>query len=486
MRIRLLALLLFVACATTASAQTATAWNDVTRDVYIDGEMDRSAQVLSAESPSRYALISSRLDRAYVLDVSGGTVSAIPKDAFRFYADGAKARLDTGVQPQAAGKFTRVDGPAYVFAVGGKPVIIRPHPGVTGEMTPEKLWEAVPIWRAQMESYHPSRQAVEALKSDERDATITLVYGTWCPDSKNYVPKIIKAIEAAANSRLKVKLIGVDNQFREPVDTVQPRAITNVPTVIVERDGREIGRIVETPAAATIEEDLAAILSGKPLAHQGRWDRGPRLASGVYSYRDRGGKERGSESWDLFSTAEGGYLLHSRITAGEMTTEVFYRVDARRRPTFVEVTKQRGDERVRVRHNVDARTLTARARGNNAGVISQTLEVPDALLLITQAVAPQGWLPEPVSGGRPLTSYTAPGDFDSPVGALAATVVEARNEEAVRVPCGEFRARHFARTVKGGDSSEWWLHPQLGLPVRGRANGLEYVLTSLELQPSTR
>src|SRR5262249_17842904 len=158
---------------------------------------------------------------------------------------------------------------------------------------------------------------------------VTLAFGTWCPDSKNYVPRLIKALSAAANDKIKVKLIGIDNQFHEPVTTVQPRRITNVPTVIVERGGREIGRIVETPAAGTMEEGLAAVLSGKQPVHNGRWDRGALLASGVYSYRDRNGKEFGAESWQLFSTAEGGYLVHSQITTGDLITEVFHRVDAK-------------------------------------------------------------------------------------------------------------------------------------------------------------
>jgi hypothetical protein len=287
----------------------------------------------------------------------------------------------------------------------------------------------------------------------------------------------LKALKSAANNRIELALIGIDNQFREPVAKVQPLAITNVPTVIVERAGREIGRVVETPAASTIEEDLAAILAGKPNDHRGQWKRGPQIASGVYSYRDREGRERATETWDLYATQEGGYLLHSRISEGDLATEVFHQTDARRRPTFVEITKRRGIERIRVRYNVDAHTMTGRMRGSVTGVITQTLEIPERFLLSSPAIAARGWSQD---GAGKATGYVAPAQFDEAMGALVEVSDEAMGDEQAGVPAGQFRARHLMRKA-GTSSSEWWLHPQLGVPVRGKSADAEYVLTSLRL-----
>lgn len=493
MRFKLFQLLFLLACVAAVSARAnkpaAIDWHDTTRDVYIANEIDRAAQVLASDSPSRLALVSSKLDRAIVLNINEQTISAVSKDAFHFSADRTSATSDGDAKMEAIGKFTRLDGPIYFFAVDGKPILIRAHPGLTGEMTIEKLWETVPVWRAEMENYQPSAEAVAAIKASDKDANVTLIYGTWCPDSKNYMPRLIKALQAAGNTHVHLKLIGVDNQFHEPVDTVQPRAITNVPTVIVERDGREIGRIVETPAAKTIEEDLAAILSGKAIVHNGRWERGPMLARGAYSYRDANGKEVGSETWELFSTTSGGLLAHSRVTMNDVTTEVFHEVEANRRPKFVEVTKQHGPERTRTRHTVDRRTMTARMRGSNSGVILQTVEVPEQFFLSSPAVVAQGWLPEPVSShsGKNVTaSYAAPAEFNRAMGTLAQMSFETKNDESVKVPCGEFRARHITRKMEN-QISEWWLHPQLGIPVRGQVpGGVQFILTSLEIAPPNK
>jgi hypothetical protein len=476
-------LFLLIVAVIAASAQTskgpATNWSDTTRDVYIDNELDRDIQVLTADAPSRLVLISSKLQSAVVLNVSDHTVSTTTKEAFRFAADRTTATADSSAEMKNVGKFTRIDGPVYFFVVESKPVVIRAHPGATGELSIEKLWETVPVWRAVMKNYEPNANAVSQIKSTDKDTTVTLAFGTWCPDSKNYVPRLLKALRTAGNDKIQITLIGVDNQFREPVAVVQPRRITNVPTVIVEREGHEIGRIVETPAAKTMEEDLASILQGKQPVHNGRWDRGPKIASGSYSYRDKEGKQIGTESWDLFSTPEGGFLVHSRITAGEQTTDVYHRVDAKRRPMFTEVTRQHGDELTRTRFTIDNSTLTARMRGNVSGVVSQTLEVPELLFLSSPAIAGQGFVQQQDANSLRVSSYVAPNSFDGAMGMLTSTLCEAKGEETVRVPAGEFRARHVVRKTDK-ETSEWWFHSQLGVPLKAQVGSLEYVLTSID------
>lgn len=481
MRVKLICALLIIvgSAAAFAGNRAVTTWSDSTRDVYIDNELDRGAEVLTADSPSRLALISTRLESAVVLDVADHSVTAVPKAAFQFVADRTSATQESTGATKVVGKFTRVDGPVYFFVIDGKPVLIRSHPGATGEMSLDKLWDTVPVWRSVMKNYQPNTQAVDALKATDKDTTLTLAFGTWCPDSKNYVPRLIKALRAADNAKIQLKLIGIDNQFREPVSAVQPLRITNVPTVIVERGGREIGRIVETPSASTMEEDLAAILSGKQPVYNGRWDRGPRVAAGTYSYRDRSGKQFGGEQWELFSTAEGGYLVHSRITVGDLTTEVFHRVDAKRRPSFAEVTKLRGEERTRTRFNIDGNTMTARMRGSVSGVISQTLEVPEQFFLSSPAIAAAGFVQLPETERFQISGYLTPEQFDRALGTLEPISWDAKGEEAVRVPAGEFRARHVVLKTDRG-TSDFWLDSKLGIPVKGQSAGVKYVLTTLE------
>ncbi|HEX5731948.1 MAG TPA: thioredoxin family protein [Blastocatellia bacterium] len=458
-------------------------WTDSTRDIYINGEIDRAGQLMFCEKPRRYALISSKLDRTIILDLTEKTVRTAPKEALRYGADRSTATSDATAATEPAGKYTLVDGSTYLLSHGGKSILIRSHPGLTGEVSLDKLFETVPVWRSLMESYEPKSEAVAALKASDKPAAVTVVLGSWCPDSKNYVPKMMKALGAAGNDRLQVKVIGIDNQFHEPIDIIQQRRIINVPTVIVEREGREIGRIVETPAAETMEEDLAAILKGKPNTHTGRWDRGPLLARGTYQYLDQTGKQQGSEEWEMFSTNENGHLIHSTIKTDDLSTEVWHRLDGKHRPTFVEITKQRGDGVVRTRYRFPDKSMTARLRGNQPGVIEQTLSVPEQLAFVSPAVAAEGWGWMQIAATKDqkqITSYFAPRGYAETVGALRSASYEVKGEEAVRVGGRELRAKHLLRKAER-ESSEWWLHPELMIPVRGKvAGGFEYVLTSLE------
>ena len=480
--------LLFLLAGFLPSAQaqrdkTAThEWHDVSRDVYVDGELDRAAQVLICDSPRRIAVISTRLRDSIILDLAANTANLTARSGLRLASDRNSATSEAGLPLRSIGKFAVIDSTTYLLSAEGKSILFRQHPGVTGEMSEDKLYEVAPVWRSLMDSYQPQAQAVAALKSNDRETDVTLVFGTWCPDSKNYVPRLLKALHAAASDKLKVKLVGIDNQFRQPVATIQPRTIINVPTVIVERGGREIGRIVETPAAPTIEEDLAAILSGKPNLHKGRWSHGPETAHGAYLYKDQNGKECGTETWELYGTSDGGFLVHSQITAGELTTEVFHTLNGAGKTTFVEITKKRGEAVTRVRYNIDEHTLTARLRGNVSGVVQQTLEMPQRFAFSSPAVAAQGrgW-PEGTQITSTSPGYYVPSEMDDTVGTLDKTSYEPRGEQTVRVQAGEFSARHVVRK-SAKETSEWWLNSAIGVPIRGKvAGGMEYVLISLEV-----
>jgi hypothetical protein len=238
-------------------------WTDSTKDVYINGELDRAAQVLtSSEETRRIALISPKLERAAVLDLSGRTVTATSKDVFRFASDRASAQSDADFTVESGGNYTIFNDSDYYFAISGTRVLITAHEGLTGETDNQRLFETVPVWRSLMENHQPDRNVVAAINASQPETTITVALATWCSDSKQHVPRLLKALGAAGNRRLHIKLIGIARKFSEPVDAIKRFNIVHVPTVIVERDGVEIGRIVENPTAKTMEEDLAAILNG--------------------------------------------------------------------------------------------------------------------------------------------------------------------------------------------------------------------------------
>ena len=458
-----------------AAEASATEWTDRTRDVYVDGQLDPNAQVLAARDSDQVAVITDALPRAVVFDVPGQTVGWLEKSALVLNAERTEATCEVAPEMATEGTCLKVDD-SYLIETGGHSLLIAPHLGKIGEIDLDELWRTAPVWKSRAAAYEPDPEIVKALSAVDRDVEVQVIFGTWCGDSKHYVPELLAALEKAANPRIELRLTSILRGFTEPLDFVRDQRITNVPTVIVSEGGREIGRIVETPAADDAESDLAAILHGETPNHVGRWQRDQSLARGVYEYRGAGGERLGREAWEIFSDEDGGRLLHSRGTRHRRTTEIWQRLDEDGVTEFVEITRLGQGEHSRSRHWIRDGRLRSITRGNSTGIIEQNLELPgDWALLLPSIVA---------------TGQDQPGEFAalrlSGAGAPAAGSVEAvtfsRVERRdVESPAGRFAAEGVERQA-GDEVSRWWLHPELGFPVAGELDGVgKVVLVELEI-----
>ena len=378
---RLLPLLLLLAAVPAAAALK---WNDTLRDVYVNGALTRDGQTLVNEHRLAYLPPSGE---AWIFDRDTREVSTADRALFTFNDDRTSATTPDTFATQRADKFAMPDESSYLF----NNVLIYPHQSHAGPMTEEALWATAPIWKSICEHYTPDAKVVDQLRG-AKPARVTIVFATWCGDSKRAVPRLLKALHEAANPLLQVELFGIGPDFLTPIETIRERRLTNVPTMIVERGGREIGRVVETPATDTVEHDVAIILAGQALPpHRGRYERKAQIASGHYEHRDAKG-ERATETWELYETNDGGLLLHSLIVSAKTpskTIETFAALDGRRAPDYIEVTRRDGDHVVRTRASADRGKWTVRARGDERGLTEQTLTVPQTQLL--PATLTYGW-----------------------------------------------------------------------------------------------
>lgn len=260
---------IFVAASLNLTTAQSTAdklvWTDSTKDVSINGIVDRNSQVLSSEATGRIALLSPKLEYAVMLDPSTNTVSVGSKRYFNFNADRASAWSEPDPAARVIGRYTQPDESTYTFSVDTYNVTISQHQGLIGETDTAHIFEIVPVWRSLMEAYQPDMPSVAAISTCGVDTDVTVALATWCSDSKQHIPRLLKTLEFAGNSRIHVRLVGVGRKLREPADFVNQYKIVKVPTIIVERKGVEVGRIVENPTSKTIEEDLAALLDAPPV-----------------------------------------------------------------------------------------------------------------------------------------------------------------------------------------------------------------------------
>ena len=84
--------------------------------------------------------------------------------------------------------------------------------------------------------------------------------GTWCEDSHREVPRFFKILEAVGHPESKLTMIAVNRKKEAPNGEEGPLNIQRVPTIIVQKYGKEIGRIIESPSTGYLERDLLEIL----------------------------------------------------------------------------------------------------------------------------------------------------------------------------------------------------------------------------------
>jgi thiol-disulfide isomerase/thioredoxin len=114
-----------------------------------------------------------------------------------------------------------------------------------------------------LNDYQPDPAVMQELKeTDISNLTITIVLGTWCPDSRREVPRFMKIAGLWDFPEEKIRFIGVDIDKNAPLEDYRQLGIERVPTFIFYENNSEKGRIIEVPVTS-LEQDTRNILKGK-------------------------------------------------------------------------------------------------------------------------------------------------------------------------------------------------------------------------------
>lgn len=111
--------------------------------------------------------------------------------------------------------------------------------------------------------YTPYASAVDAFKNAKDSIHILAFCGTWCDDSKYILPKFFALAQAAGFPEERITLLGVDRNKKTVNHLSEAFNVTLVPTFIVLKNGKEIGRIVEYGKYGMVDKELGEIVSGK-------------------------------------------------------------------------------------------------------------------------------------------------------------------------------------------------------------------------------
>lgn len=107
--------------------------------------------------------------------------------------------------------------------------------------------------------------AKEALGKNKDSVQLLVFMGTWCEDSHFVIPKLYSTTDAAGFPESNITLIGVDRKKTTLGHLTEALNVKNVPTIIVMKNGKELGRVVEYGKYGLFDKELAEIVSNSSV-----------------------------------------------------------------------------------------------------------------------------------------------------------------------------------------------------------------------------
>lgn len=119
------------------------------------------------------------------------------------------------------------------------------------------------------ESYQPNHKAIEKLKKEANNHTVVVFSAEWCKDCAKNVPVLwliseFTGLEVRVFGHLKRAPLNLEKRWRIPPSPpeVETFDVKKTPWILIfDKEGREIGKIVENPKHTdSVEEELLFLI----------------------------------------------------------------------------------------------------------------------------------------------------------------------------------------------------------------------------------
>ncbi len=110
-------------------------------------------------------------------------------------------------------------------------------------------------------SYRPDTATLNAFERAKDKVQIVVFGGTWCEDTQYVLPKFFKLQEQSGFPDNRVTMFGVNREKKSLESIAEAFGVTNVPTIIILKNGKELGRVVEYGKTGKWDKELADILN---------------------------------------------------------------------------------------------------------------------------------------------------------------------------------------------------------------------------------
>ncbi len=103
--------------------------------------------------------------------------------------------------------------------------------------------------------------AVKTFREKADSFEVVIFVGTWCEDSQNLLPQFYRLVDKSGFPDASITLIGVDENKETLYNLHEVFNVKNVPTFIIMKNGKELGRMIEYGKYGTADKELAEIVN---------------------------------------------------------------------------------------------------------------------------------------------------------------------------------------------------------------------------------
>ncbi len=113
-------------------------------------------------------------------------------------------------------------------------------------------------WYSQnQKGYTPAASVLESMTAAKDRFQFLIFGGTWCEDTQSILPKFFRLQELSGVQEKNISFFAVDRHKQTLGNMSNTFNILNVPTIIVLKDGKEVGRVIEYGKTGKWDQEVA-------------------------------------------------------------------------------------------------------------------------------------------------------------------------------------------------------------------------------------
>lgn len=173
-------------------------------------------------------------------------------------ADPDVVRVDTS-GPQEDPLSVRAEGENLIVSRNGLTMTLKASAPLLGDRTLDELLQALPDYRRAAARYTPDPATLAKLRRVTQPTQLLVVFGSWCPHCAEAVPRLLRVLQDIKGAPITATFHGVPHDGT-PDPVAEEIHVTGLPTAVVRRDGRDLGRMEGTQWTAP-EQTLVGLVT---------------------------------------------------------------------------------------------------------------------------------------------------------------------------------------------------------------------------------